>query len=351
MKTVALKAKLPLLAVAVLVGAILFPLARASAAPVTCAAGSAVCPYVKTTGSDLFTGGWFKSGDTCNTASYQSPEVQSSDPNKDYFGAVMTFGTQSRTGSSSNLGGFGLGLIEGNGASNYGFFTGPANYRDLSFSNVSGTWGGLFEGSASYANCIPNYYDKRNSLPTSPAGAINLGAANGNYTISGDTTLGGGTVNPSKNLAYFVNGDVYITGNVTYGSSTAPTAPKFVIVASGDIYINHSVNRLDGWYIAQPNSGSGGTIWTCRDGASGSTDDIWVKSNCGPPISQPLVVNGALTAKQVNLGRIAGGLFGANTAAETVNFTPEMVVGGGFFNTQNQGVGKIQSLVNLPPVY
>lgn len=337
-------------------------------------------PYFVTKGSDVFTGGWFASGGCPGSATYQNPQNSfppiSSSANKSYFGGIMGFAdaSGSRSGASSNLAAFSLGNLEADQTpvNLYGFYTGPPNVapatngtRSLSFANNGfginpiSNWGGFFEGAFSHSNCIPDYGTKQNLPPNAPtawAGSFNPG---GQFTYSGGTlNLTNGSsqqINASTNLAIFVTGDVYIDRNITYGGHLASTSPKFVLVVQGNIYIDPGVTQLDGWYIAQPKAGgtastNDGKIWTCHDGSNTQPTDTYVRTQC---IDDPLTVNGALTAKEVDLARVTSP--GATTipalSAETVNFIPEMVIGGPFFNPPTTITAPIQSLISLPPVF
>lgn len=335
-------------------------------------------PYFVANDGDVFTGGWFYDpGGLCQTgaATYQAPDYSDLNGTR-YDGAIMAFGTDSpRAGAHvgslqappAGLDAFALGMIEG-GASSYGFYTGLSGSSDLSFSNQPPTspqansWGGFFEGDGARPDhCIPNYWAKRTSPPAAqPISNVNPTTdATGNYLVNNSTTIGGGVVAADKNLAYFINGDLNINGPITYAPYNADTVPKFVVVVCGDIFIDPGVNQLDGWYISQdPSSASGcnlpdgGTIWSCHDGDAARLpvpSDIWVRTNC----NIPLTVNGAFTAKQVNLLRINGGLNTAAPAgppAEIFNYTPAMVIGGPFFNAP-PGQGSLDSLISLPPVF
>jgi hypothetical protein len=72
-----------------------------------------------------------------------------------------------------------------------------------------------------------------------------------------------------------------------------------------------------------------------------------------------LTVNGSLIARQVNLFRTNGDISSAASGeasnspniAETINYTPAMLVGGPFFNPPPTKTLDIESLVNLPPLF
>ncbi len=267
----------------------------------------------------------------------------------------------SAKGANSQFGAFSLGYIEGDsGANEYGFLTQSiaGGKAELSFankgSNLNSNWGGMFAGNNSKGSCISDYYSSKQSPGTSAwAGDF---TAKGLFTMPSGTFNGGAvaTVAAVSNISIVLNGNLKISNNFFFGPHIDSTPPKFGFVVKGDIYIDKSVTRLDGWYIAQPNGANGGIIWTCTDKstegnpAGGETTDKWMKDNCG----NQLVVNGALTAAGVRLGRITvGGPGIPGTPAETINYNSDMVTGGGFFNSQNKTSGKIQNLISLPPVF
>ena len=156
--------------------------------------------------------------------------------------------------------------------------------------------------------------------------------------------------------------------------------PKFSIVARGSIYIDWTATQLDGLYIAQPNPGASpqvgagvasdtGIIWTCHNNqptTSSNPNQAYLAANCLAN-NRRLVINGAFIAKQINLLRAPGDLTNAPVdegascssaalpplcAAEVINYTSSMVVGGPFFGpTTGPGSGEIQSLISLPPVF
>jgi len=335
------------------------------------------CPYVKTFGADVFAGGWFSTNTTNCAANYQNNQTSASGDNGGILTYAKTSGSNAAGGASSQYGAFALGNIDGP-ASPDGFYSagaqaGSLRVSYLSFANsVNGQWGGQFEGGSNQGHCIPDYYtSKQTNISAYPSGISVDNLGSGNYTIdaSGGTytlSLGSGTIPAGKNIALFVNGSVYINGNITYAAHNPANVPKFAIVAKGNIYIAHNVGQLTGWYIAQP-SGSGalatdendGVIWDCDDNdQANAVVATWIQSNCG----SKLTINGALIAKHVNLHRINGdvatagtgedtlaGANGSNNVSEVINYTPDMVIGGPFFNASSSY--NLDSLVSLPPVY
>ncbi len=332
-------------------------------------------PYFKVSGADILTGGGFDNGSTaCQPdASYQAPDKLPPDTTnpEDYFkGAILAFSkasTPGALGASSQFAALSLGLIEGtdSGNKNYGFATGQPNTNKsaLSFAGVSKTgypptfWGGFFEGADKkgtvlhQSHCVPDYYQTKQSKPKSIKGDLDnfssLTELQYLLTPSGNfSNIRSGTVKAGQNLTIFVDGNVYITGNISYEGRSkydANNPPKFAMVAKGNIFIGKDVTQLDGFYIAQP---GGGELSTCRDASRDPYTGIEVNQNC----RQPLVINGALASKKINLLRVRGDVDDNDNVAEQFHYTPEMVVGGPFFG-QGSSNGKIESLVSLPPVF
>lgn len=320
-------------------------------------------PYFRTYGADTFAGGWFNSGaSSCSpaAATFQAPTY--SGLSNLFKGGIMSFGRSDGSGAGSQFGALALGLIEGNNGSDplYGFTSGGSGYNKLSFANSSGLsvtnfWGGFWEGSDAHqaSHCLPDYFGTKQNSPQPLAGR-NLGSlATGQYSAGSAgavTTISSGALSIAggKQVTLFITGNAYINGNITYQSGyNADNVPKFALVVSGDIYVDPSVTQLDGLYIAQPGSGgASGVIWTCHGGTSDAPKDSYLRNNC----TGKLTINGSLIAKQVAFLRIGGDIGTANIA-EVINFTPEMVIGGGFFNSSTAGKYKIESLISLPPVF
>ncbi len=333
-------------------------------------------PYFKAYGADTFTGGWFNSGSTCNNtdANYQRPGTS------DLTGGVMAFakydaaGNKS-SGAGSEFGASALGSVQGDAAKTYGFSTASSGYKNLTFANEQ-EWGGFLEGTNPQTHCVPDYFGTKQNSPQAVTNNNDVDVsslASGQHKASpggGITTVhANGKIGADKKITLFVEGDVFISKDssnegITYdarSSYTADNAPKFALVVKGNIYVAPDVTQLDGLYIAQPDStpASSGVIWTCHTNNANVPTDVFVSAAC----RTKLTVNGAFIAKQVNLLRIQpnsanGGIDSAvaneppssANIAEVFNFTPEMVVGGGFFNPTTS-TNKIESLINLPPVF
>ena len=380
-----------LLVIALVIGfnASIFRSAQAAACGGTCN-----YPYLKTFGSDVMTGGWYNDGTSCATDSSSNYQDQNyPDGGVGLSGGVLTYAKQSSGnsagGSSSQYGVFAIGGVDGDTGTK-GFYSSgalaPTLINKLTFANNT-SWGGLYEGSIRQSNCIPDYYSTKRPSAAPPMASPLSGpiapAAGGTFgSLSFATctpsvyclTSSNVTINASTHLTIFVSGNVYIDHNIVYGAHDANSVPKFALVVRGSIYIAPSVNQLDGLYIAQPNpadaspvNSDDGIIWTCHPNVTGTLDYTYP-----PQCTSPLVVNGAFIAKQVNLLRVKGDIGGANTGedalatvnncisggcnvAEVINYTPDMIMGGGFFENSSGGGGStglpIDSVISLPPVF
>jgi len=349
-------------------------------------------PYFKTFGSDILTGGWYASSGTCDTSGSSNYVDPLAAGGNDYSGGIQAFakssGSAAAGGSSSQFAAFALGLIEGNSASNYGFYSGGvsagANYNSLTFAD-SPNWGGKFQGTVRQSHCIPDYYSKK------PASTSGLGAGLSNATASGayslsttgssieltDPAAGDITIPAGTQISIYVDGNIYINHNIQYQLTNADQVPKLTIVARGSIYIEPSVSRLDGLYIAQPSSGDpnvgvddNGSIWTCHP--FGTTDVLYTFPTQFCQTTPLVMKNGALIAKQVVLLRIKGDVnaaaastsedslsnaYTSTNISEIINYSPAMVIGGPFFGTASSGSAssngllRRDSVVSLPPIF
>lgn len=368
--------------------------------------------YLKTFGADLMTGGWFESSSGCssgNGTDYQNPSFFNTafpTPNA-LTGGILTYTKSSGTatgGSSSQYGVMSLGKVDDVAGS--GFYSGGSqpnsNVKRLSFANIksdgtsNGAFGGTFEGSVAQSNCIPDYFDvldpsTAKSLPanwrpvltdaTSGDTYYGTAPAGNSLDLFGSSGAGDLTVSAGKRVAIYINGDVYIDKNVVYDSSaTVDQVPKFMLVVKGSIYVDPSVTRLDGFYIAQPAdntaasiSSDTGIFWSCHPQSPTANVDIYTVAGC----TKPLVINGAIVAKQLDLLRVKGDVNSSNTGedsnpgttitncttspygscnvAEIVNYGPSTFMGGGFTDTSKNdstsGGLPVDKLISLPPVF
>lgn len=347
------------------------------------AVASGATPYFKTYGSDVFTGGWFDDdSDSCNSSVYyQKPGVSA------FTGGIDTV-TKTSGGSGAPVGGgssqygvLSVGRIAGTFGSDEGFYSAeaasPTRSTTLSFANNNAdAFGGTFEGAGApnQGNCIPDYYTTKrlpSAIPFTASSKPNPSNATGQWWLQTSTgspldLLNADVSIPTGNkLTIFVKGDVYIDGNIRYAAgATEANVQKFALVAEGNIYVDPAVTQLDGLYIAQPDldlvasnpaTGNTGVFWTCHPNNNAATLAATYPNSC----TNKLTVNGAVIAKQLKLLRTSGDIGSAslaetpsvNTAAEVFNYTPEMFIGGPFFNPVPPSTNKIQSLISLPPVF
>lgn len=322
--------------------------------------------YFKVFSGDVFAGGWFDSGaSSCSTS---DPNYKIATSSNRFPGGILAFSTASRQGASTNLGGFAMGLIEGQASPQFGFFTSNTGHNLATFSNTnsdSGSWGGVFAGDTPQLHCIPDYYTTKQNNPTNlgTANAVDLASLNSKQYIvtptgaSVNLSAAATTIAVDKKITLFVNGNAYIGSDIKYAANyNADNAPKLTIVVKGNIYIDPAVAQIDGFYIAQPTGGSqNGSIWTCHDATTTSPDGYWIGSNC----NNKLTVNGALSAKEIVFVRTKGDLAsapanetsGSNNIAEVINYVPSAVVNGPFFNPSASQSLKIDSVISLPPVF
>lgn len=337
----------------------LIPGGSASGYSVSCHFTAAPKPIFKVNQGDVKAGAWF--GATCSAdPGYQMGSGR---------GGIRSFATGSgiqpgiagAKGSSGEMAAFALGPIYGNIASGYGFFDGLLNnagvvnslsFANTTFNSATSTWGGLFFGTAGALTntyCINSRLDT-GYTPTAP-GAVNYGTS-GNFTVTGNLIVPSFTVANGQKLNIYVTGNVYLSGNITYSTAGwnittgGNSVPSLSIAAAGNIYVEAPVTQLDGLFAALPTTASNGVIYSCYNG----------------PCNQQLVINGAVIAKRLALGRDLGVNDSLNKPnprpAEIINYVPEMVISDPLsIDTSITGGTKptikynSNSLFGLPPVF
>ena len=181
---------------------------------------------------------------------------------------------------------------------------------------------------------VPNYFDElkdpRITAPDTSPGARNITSLQDNeqswINTGSELRLNAGAVY-DKRHTMFVEGDVYIANNIQYSNTGSygnlADIPTFKLVVKGNIYIDKSVTRLDGVYIAQPRNDAGftgGTIYTCSTGSTGTQQDFTDYYN---ECQNKLQVNGAFVAQDVKLLRTGNTLssidFGYSPASAGVS--------------------------------
>jgi hypothetical protein len=268
-------------------------------------------PYVTFLGSDI------RSGQTCPTAT---------------VGAINTnskLSGGSSFGSSTQFAAFALGAISGMGSS-------------LNFAQPNGNFG-------SYPGCRAGFAAK----PGADPGATMAIGASGTFAHAGNLTITGGAVGNGQKTYIYVTGNVNITNPITFSSSgwsSRADIPSLYVYASGNITIAPTVSKLFGVYNAQ------GIIDTCSPADTSDSGAMW--STC----SNQLVVDGAFSARKINLKRTFGSLRnatnpatctvpGGKCAAEIFNFGPALFFGEAPTTSITPGLDtkKFDFITSLPP--
>ena len=326
-------------------------------------------PYLKVYGADIRAGGGFGSG-TCNTSTggvygfgYR-PGVPAS--STDFRGTSSQFGVMS--------------LMNVNGVYSAAQRTSaPTVPRGLTFSSTGGDpiYGGNFDGNPSGGGiCIPDYFNNTRAATVTGVGTVNAAIAaspvgKSQYSASSLGGSGDLTIPLQHQVAVYIDGNIVIDRNISLATGAGQTSdmPFFALIVRGNIYIAPNVSRLDGLYIAQPNTGqqaTQGRIYTCSNGTT-----PYIATNIASACDDnPLVVNGALVAQQVKFLRTINSLrntistgeapnFADGTgtnAAEVINYTPEMYIAPSplldpLSSAGGTGLNKYDAIYSLPPVY
>jgi hypothetical protein len=222
----------------------------------------------------------------------------------------------------------------------------------LAFANT-GANAERYGGSFGSLPCVADYFATR---PGTTMNFTTLGAAttDGAYSLTGPGPFTiSGALPAGARVVLYAEGDVYIDNNITYPANwTTADMPLFQLVVRGNIYIRNTVTQLAGIYIAQPNGGSGGTIYTCTTSAAPLAPSNTLHSSC----NSTLTINGAFVAKDVRFLRTRGTLQqstpgeanSSGNIAEIFNFSPAL------WMAQPTGVinGPLEydSITALPPI-
>jgi hypothetical protein len=230
----------------------------------------------------------------------------------------------------------------------------------LSFANSGvgvDTANGNFGGSLGSVACMADHYA---TLPSSAAGvaaSTSVNGLSGAYTRTGNLEITGGTINSGRKVSIFVDGNVFIRGSVAFGDSgswNSGNIPSFRLIVKGNIFIDNDVTRLDGLYVAQPEGGADGIIYTCALETDPYTP-MALNGSLGAQCDTKLTVNGSFVARQVRLLRTVG-TQGASTANETAaagNMAEAFIYGPSTWIIQPsdvQGSAEYDAITTLPPV-
>jgi len=302
-------------------------------------------PYVKVLGGDVSAGNGISSGANSTTCT----------PNNS--GSIVSWnrGSSAFLGAGTQFAAMALGTID-EFASAQQSVNGAGPNNGLMFSNTvaNGTYGGGF----GTAPCIPDYYSKAAGT-TTVGNTVNVSTlGTGAYKANGTVTINGGDiVNPGNRSVLYVDGDAYITSNIRYaGNWTYDKMPLFELVVKGNIYIAPGVTQLDGAYIAQPDGGAKGSIYTCATSTGPYNFDGSLYNTC----KTKLTVNGLFSAEQIYLMRTYGTLSQSaavetatgSFAGEVFNYNPTMWIAQPPAGTASGSskIGDYDAITSLPPV-
>lgn len=291
-------------------------------------------PYFKVYGGDAAAGAVY--GPTCAGTSFATIRAF----NKGAAGGYAGSGTQVATFATMAIQDF---------VSASGRAGAPVSPIGLTFANnPPGTFG--FGGTFSSPRCIPDFW-------------ANATGINNGYSTPGNGLT---VVGPGTQTVIYVQGDAYINRNVVFTGGGASwnlnNLPAYwLIVRGGNIYVKDTVTQLDGVYIAMPDAGVGGTIYTCAvDNGSGALR-VPTGQEMSSSCRTQLRVNGSFIANRVRLLRTANSLIQsavgesavATRAAEVFSFTPEVWLNSPVTvpsSTGGTGAGVYDSITSMPPV-
>ncbi len=322
-------------------------------------------PFFQVWGGDINTGGAFRNASAvCPSAypDYVSPPTRS---NNQQYGGIKAY-SASNNGSLSDFAALSLGQIASNSSKLIDFSAQP-----IFANSPGGTRGQLNSNSDAY--CVPDFYDTTQRTNPAPIQepvylssfddlAADLAANGGKaqFIVPDDITtltggFKGGAIHAGQQITIYVNGSITIMGDITYDDwdrANLGSAPSFVLIARGNINVNKTVKRLDGMYIAQPDTTSSATIQnTGRFNTCAANDSNQICTN-------QLVINGAVIAQQILPLRSQGTVsLDANpnfspqpghNPAEIFNFAPSIMISAPNFNP---GYQNIENYFSLPPVF
>lgn len=270
-------------------------------------------------------------------------------------------------GAAVEYAAYALGAIEGftSASQRTAAPTGP---NGLSVSNTADP---PYGGDSNQPICRPDYFAQSNIVPLEPiTGIISLASltAGREYhfvapdaspiKINGCPAMLSGAYTVYIDGNAIINCDIVFNPNITMTNGLADGNMLFMFV-KGDLMVDDSVNRLDGFFAAQPGGTYGtGTIYTCAHGnGTPYTDPVDLyPSAC----RSSLVINGAISAAHTRFLRVAGSsslsptntpeTAGSPNIAETIQFTPDMFIGEPALPpTQGNNTGLWDYATSLPP--
>ena len=306
----------------------------------TCTQPVIDAPYFRAYGGDVIAGSAFKVSGNCTPS--PSGSISAFNKGGTHYG-----------GAGTQLAAFAIGDIVGF-VSAAGRVTPPTPLSGLTFANDSGGYGGRWD--SSNLSCAHDYFPDVLTNYTPVSGSMTIsGATNGTFSNnpSGNLSINGGVVGPSKKVDVYVYGNVAILSNITFnlGARNDPSKiPSVRIIATGDIYVSPNVTQLDGLYVA------GGSFYSCSDGGFAPPSVPQVTGAVSPSCRNSLEVYGSVVASNLYLLRSQGSLRGSSNTeyytsgntAERFIYSPEIWLASP--NTRPQYQEPYEAYTAAPPI-
>lgn len=275
---------------------------------------------------------------------------------------IIGYNDNSGKGSATQLAAFALSGFNGFTTAT-GRTVDPKPSKGLTFSNLGGTYGQPFNAGF----CPPDYYALKSST-TIPLPIVSVDVStllSGTYEYTGNKVVTSLLpIANGKKMIIYIKGDAYIANNISYntvGWTSTGDIPNFTLIVKGNIYISKDVDKIDGFYVVQPDlsapPNTTGQVHTCGfSDLAGTTyrkpTALELNNEC---MLKQLKLSGSILAKRIRVQRTIGSLKNSDnleprtsaTAAEQFIFGPESWVSP-LFN--GSGPTQYDTITALPPV-
>ena len=349
-------------------------------------------PIVKVYHGDVSVGGWFGKGKLSKACRGEDPASLTNSQKGRIYGHAALVG-DGNNGSSAEYAVYARDEID----SFYSGYKKPPPYpppvdppdpaNRLTFANSSGEWGGFF---GDELRCIPNWWRRTEHLPVEDENELWLNQPSGlplgqdlerfYRPDSGQLSLSVSNPHLDSNLdlkaAIYVDGDLLIKENIineNNGLEKLNQLKSIYFIVQGDILIEPNVTQIDAILIAIPTDDAqtqDGRIFTCY--VSGVTDGTYDYLHYDPVTEvlstdlvlsqhqdhdhecrERLVINGALIARQIRLGRVTNPTLNyydlnEGPVTEEINLLPEYFVGTPLLPTHADWYYSSDSVTILP---
>ncbi len=336
-------------------------------------------PLVKVYQSDVSAGGRFGSG--INIRNCRDDDLSLATP---AVVGIYAHGQVGLNGSSSEYVVYARGTID----AFYSKFKGnqdppPDPIQELTFANndASFAWGGHWGGQQ---RCMPNYWRQVQHLE-SPLEEASLNLANLSQNSATyytpplpDEILSLSAPGNDLDLkaAVYVEGDLLITSNIINNNANMKKfneIKSIYLIVQGDIFIDASVTQIDAVLVAMPSDDTHsqeGRIYTCYLDNLSAVDSVNLDSlkelqkktstklkaeniRYAQECVKQLVVNGALIARRIHLGRTTSSDssslgYATYPVSEEVYLQPEYLIGAPQLPTYSDWFYKSDSITILP---